>query len=313
MRWLNTTVVLTLCVIARAPTPPEDAPLKVETAGVPNLIRLSDRIYQGAMPQGDAGFASLEKLGVKTVISVDGARPDLEDAHKHGIRYVHLPMGYDGMTRERALRVAKAVRDLPGPVYIHCHKGTVRGPTAAAIAHLFLDDTCTVEQALEGMKLAGFDRHYVSLWAAPKELKRPSAEELDKVFDAFLESAPPPGLTDFMVHVNATFENLQAIRKAEWKAPKDKPDLDPPHEALQLVQHFKELQRLPKTAERPEDFRAKLADAVDQAQQFEDVLRVPKETAVSAPNAEEAYKRMDAACLNCHAVYRDAPVKKKDH
>ena len=92
-----------------------DGPTRIDAAGVPNLIRLSDHIYQGAMPQGDAGFASLEKLGVKTVITVDGARPDLEDAHKHGIRYVHLPMSYDGMTREQALRVAKAVRDLAGP------------------------------------------------------------------------------------------------------------------------------------------------------------------------------------------------------
>jgi protein tyrosine phosphatase (PTP) superfamily phosphohydrolase (DUF442 family) len=310
MRWFNTTAVLTLLVVARASAPLADAPLKVEAAGVPNLIRLSDNIYEGAMPQGDVGFASLEKLGVKTVITVDGARPDLEDAHKHGIRYVHLPMGYDGMTRQQALRMAKAVRDLPGPVYIHCHKGTVRGPTAAAVAHLFLDDHCTVNQALEGMKLAGFDPHYSNLWAAPKELKRPTAKELDEVSGVFLESAPPPGLTDFMVHVSTTFENLQAIRKAEWKAPKDKPDLDPPHEALQLVEHFKELQRLPKTAERPEDFRGKLADAVNRAQQFEDVLRVTKEKAVSAPAAEEAYQRMDAACLRCHAVYRDAPAKK---
>ena len=47
-----------------------------------------------------------------------------------------------------------------------------------------------------------------------------------------------------MVQVNTTFENVQAIRKAEWKTPKAKPDLDPPHEALQLVEHFKELQRI---------------------------------------------------------------------
>jgi protein tyrosine phosphatase (PTP) superfamily phosphohydrolase (DUF442 family) len=305
-----------LCAVAGlallAADPPADAPVKVDAAGVPNLIRLSDRIYQGAMPQGDVGFASLEKLGVKTVITVDGARPDLEDAHKHGIRYVHLPISYGGMTREQALRVAKAVRDLPGPVYIHCHRGTVRGPTAAAVAHLFLDDACTVEQAWAGMKLAGFDPHYVNLWAAPKELKRPTAKELDEVSGDFLESAPPPGLPSFMAQVDATFGNLQAIRAAEWKTPEDQPDLDPPHEALQLVEHFKELQRLPKTAERPADFRGKLADAVNRAQQFEDVLRATKEKAVSAPAAEEAYKRMDAACLRCHAVYRDAPAKKKD-
>ena len=288
-----------------AADPPADAPKKLDAPGVPNLIRLTDDLYQGAMPQGDEGFASLEKLGVKTVISVDGARPDLEDAHQHGIRYVHLPMGYDGMTPEQALRVAKAVRDLPKPVYVHCHRGTVRGPTAAAVARLFLDDQCTVETALEGMKLAGFDPRYTNLWAAPKELKRPTAKELDAASADFPEAVPPAGLKQVMVAVDATFGNLQAIRKAEWKTPRDKPDLDPPHEALQLVEHFKEIQRLPKTAERPEDFRQKLADALDRAQQFEDVLRAPKEGA-----AETAYKQMDAACLRCHAVYRDAAKEK---
>jgi protein tyrosine phosphatase (PTP) superfamily phosphohydrolase (DUF442 family) len=292
-----------------AADPPIEGPTKMEAGGVPNLIRLSDRIYQGAMPQGDAGFASLEKLGVKTVISVDGALPDLEDAHKHGIRYVHLPMGYDGMTREQALRLAKAVRDLPGPVYIHCHKGTQRGPTAAAVARLFLDDQCTVDQALAGMKLAGFDPRYTGLWAAPKELKRPTTKELDEFSADFTEAAPPPGLTQVMVAVNTTFENVQAIRKAEWKTPKDKPDIDPPHEGLQLVEHFKELQRQPKTVARPEDFRKKLAEAETRAETLEDVLRGAKGKTIDATAAEDAYKQMDAACLKCHTVYRDVLKK----
>ncbi len=261
-----------LCCVAVlalfAADPPADAPKKMDADGVPNLIRLSDRIYQGAMPQGDAGFASLEKLGVKTVISVDGARPDLEDAHAHGIRYVHIPTTYDGLTREQALKLAKAVRDLPGPVYIHCHKGTLRGPTAAAVARLFLDDQCTIDQAREGMKLAGFDPRYSGLWASPKELKRATAKELDDLPADFPEAAPPPGLTALMVQVNATFENIQAVRKEEWKTPKDKPELDPPHEALLLVEHFKELQRAPKTAARPDDFRDKLADAETRASRW---------------------------------------------
>ncbi|HVS38055.1 MAG TPA: hypothetical protein VMS17_21015 [Gemmataceae bacterium] len=304
LKWLPCGAAV-LAVLAA--DPPADPPKKLDADGVPNLIRLNDRIYQGGMPQGDAGFASLEKLGVKTVISVDGARPDLEDAHKHGIRYVHLPMGYDGMTREQALKVARAVRDLPGPVYIHCHKGTQRGPTAAAVARLFLDDGCSVEQALEGMKLAGFEPRYTGLWAAPKDLKRPTAKEIDEVAADFPEAAPPPGLTAMMVQVNDAFENIQAIRKAEWKTPKDRPDLDPPHEALLLEEHFKELQRSPKTADRPDDFRARLVDAEADALALEAALRVAKDGTVDAPKVEDAYKRMDAACLKCHAIYRDVP------
>jgi len=296
-----------LALALLAADPPSDAPAKVDAPAVPNLIRLTDRLYQGGMPQGDAGFAALEKLGVKTVISVDGARPDVEDAHNHGMRYVHIPTTYDGLTREQALKIAKAVRDLPGPVYVHCHKGTLRGPTAAAVARLFLDDQCTVDQAWEGMKLAGFDPRYTGLWNSPKELKRPTASELDAVAADFPEAAPPPGLTAQMVAVSETFENVQAIRKADWRTPKDKPDLDPPHEALQLVEHFKELQRSPKTADRPQGFRERLADAVEKAQTFEDALRAPKPNATAA---EAAYKAVDAACIKCHAAYRD--VAKND-
>ena len=285
--------VLLLALLAAEP--PAAAPAKVEAAGVPNLIRLTDDLYQGAMPQGDEGFASLEKLGVKTVISVDGARPDLEDAHKHGMRYVHLPIGYDGMTREQALRIAKAVRDLPKPVYVHCHRGTVRGPTAAAVARLFLDDQCTVETALDGMKLAGFDPRYTGLWAAPKELKRPTAKELDAVSADFPEASPPPGLTQVMVPIGRNHRQPPGDPQGGWKTPKDKPDLDPPHEALQLVEHLKELQRLPKTAARPEDFRAKLADAEACAQALEDALRVPK-TAVDRRRSRRRTSEMDAAC-----------------
>ena len=291
-----------LGLVALLAAEPPKPPVKVEAPGVPNLIRLTDNLYQGAMPEGDKGFAALEKLGVKTAISVDGARPDVEDARKHGIRYVHIPFGYDDLPREQALRIARAVRDLPGPVYIHCHRGTVRGPTAAAVARLFLDDQCGVETALEGMKLAGFDPRYAHLWSAPKELKRPTAKELDALPDEFPEAVPPAGVKQFMVRIDATLSNLQAIRKAEWQTPKDKPDLDPPHEALQMVEHFKELQRSPKAAARPDDFRAKLADAEARAQSLEDALRAPK---ADPAVAEAAYKQMDAACTKCHAVYRD--------
>src|SRR5262245_28340423 len=96
-----------------AGTSPKDFP------GVHNAIRVSERFIGGGVPEGDAGFDSLMRLGIRTVISVDGARPDVERARQFKLRYVHLPIGYDGVSREQALRIARAVRDLPGQVYIH--------------------------------------------------------------------------------------------------------------------------------------------------------------------------------------------------
>src|SRR5690349_19529458 len=87
---------------------------RVEAAGLHNVLRVSDRLYSGSSPEGEEGFRSLEELGVRTVVSVDGARPDVEGARRHALRYVHLPIGYDGVPRDQALRLARAVRDLPG-------------------------------------------------------------------------------------------------------------------------------------------------------------------------------------------------------
>ena len=74
----------------------------VEAAGLHNVFQLNERLYSGGGPEGDSGFASLKKLGVKTVISVDGARPDVARARAHGLRYVHVPIGYRGVPQAQA-------------------------------------------------------------------------------------------------------------------------------------------------------------------------------------------------------------------
>ena len=71
---------------------------------------------------------------MQTVISVDGAKPDLEAARKHGLRYVHLPHGYDGVPAPRGDELAIALRTLEGPIYVHCHHGKHRSPAAAGVA-----------------------------------------------------------------------------------------------------------------------------------------------------------------------------------
>jgi protein tyrosine phosphatase (PTP) superfamily phosphohydrolase (DUF442 family) len=281
--------------------PAQPEPVRVEAKGLHNVIRLSERIYSGSSPEGDEGFASLRDLGVKTIISVDGARPDVERAHKFGLRYVHLPIGYDGVPEEQGLRIAKAVRDLPGPVYVHCHHGKHRGPTAAAVARRCTDDRCGAEAALEGMRLAGTDPHYTGLYAAPKEFRRPTEDELDRLPADFPEVAEVTGLAQLMVEVDDRWERLKLARAMGWKAPADHPDIDPPHEALQVVEQYREALRLPKTKDRPDDFRRRLEEARDAAERLEAALRTQD------ADREAAFKTAGASCTGCHGTYRDVP------
>src|SRR5262245_25679022 len=88
---------------------------KLDLRHLPNALQVHEKVISGGMPEGDDSFAELQTLGIKTIISVDGAKPDVEMAQKYGMRYVHLPHGYDGVPESRAKELAKAVRDLPGP------------------------------------------------------------------------------------------------------------------------------------------------------------------------------------------------------
>ncbi|MGE0610114.1 MAG: hypothetical protein AB7O62_23685, partial [Pirellulales bacterium] len=76
-------------------------PRRLPVEHLPNAIRLHPKVVSGGQPEGEAAFAELRDLGIKTVISVDGARPAVPLAKKYGLRYVHLPHGYDGVPEQR--------------------------------------------------------------------------------------------------------------------------------------------------------------------------------------------------------------------
>lgn len=272
--------------------------------GLHNVIRVNEKLLSGSVPEGDAGFQSLQKLGVKTIISVDGSTPEVERARKLGMRYVHLPIGYDGVPAEQGLRLAKAVRDLPGKIYMHCHHGKHRSPAAAAVVKLCLDEQCKVEAALDLMKQAGTDPIFLGLYASPKELKRPTKEELDKVPADFPETAIVSSLMKSMVHIDERWDNLKNIKAAGWKTPQNKPDLNPAHEALLLLEHYTEIKRLKGVNTRPRNFQEYLNQATDAAHGLERSLSKGTLTDVN-----KYFSLSQQACTQCHGKYRDVPQK----
>jgi protein tyrosine phosphatase (PTP) superfamily phosphohydrolase (DUF442 family) len=282
-------------------------PMKVEAGGLHNVFRITDTLYSGNGPAGDKSFESLRKLGVKTIISVDAAQPDVERARKNGMRYVHIPVGYGGVPEAQALQIAKAVRELPGPFYVHCHHGKHRGPTSAAIARLCLDERCSTEAALDVLRQAGTDPRYKGLFRSVEEFRRPSAEDLAGLPKDLPEAVRPAGLVAAMVAIDQHWDNLKKAREAGWKQPPDHPDVDPPHEARQLVEAYEALLKQPPVARKPVDFRQWLTDGHAGARGLEEALRQGKEEAVDAAAAEKAYRTAGAACTQCHAKYRDVP------
>ncbi len=56
---------------ANAPTPARS----LSAPGLPNFFAVGTNLFSGGQPEGDAAFAELARLGVKTIVSVDGAKP----------------------------------------------------------------------------------------------------------------------------------------------------------------------------------------------------------------------------------------------
>jgi protein tyrosine phosphatase (PTP) superfamily phosphohydrolase (DUF442 family) len=291
------------------PSSPSDSSRfeRIHYKQLPNAYRLTDKVISGGQPDGDAAFAALAALGVKTIISVDGARPDVAAARKFGLRYVHLPHGYDGIPAARLHELAKAVRDLPGPIYIHCHHGKHRSPAAAAAACACIG-ALTSAQAQQALKTAGTSPNYRGLYDSVRAAKPLAPRTLNVLEVEFHETEEIPPLADAMVTIEHHHDHLKSISAAGWATPSDHPDLDPPHEALLLAEQFTELLRTDAVMTQPAEFVNLLRAGEAAALDLQATLRAQP---LDALRCTAAFARISANCQACHQKFRDVPLDEK--
>lgn len=288
-----------------APAPaPAHAP-DPHQALLPNLHRLSEKVISGGAPAGESAFAELAAMGVQTVISVDGAAPDVEAAGAHGLRYVHLPITYAEVSDAERLAIARALRDLPGPIYVHCHHGMHRSPAAVAAAGVALG-LVTPEEGVAFMRRAGTAPSYEGLYACVAAAKVASDAELSAAPAAFPAVQRPEGLTGSMVTTDVAWEHLGAIRAAGWKVPADHPDLVPAAEAGILADSLRvgaEAVAAEPAGERRErsDLLERMRAAAGEAAALEQALV----EGASPARLEQLYAPVSRSCKSCHARHRD--------
>jgi len=283
----------------------EANPQPISLPGIHNAFCVTARILAGSQPEGDAAFDALAKAGVKTIISVDGARPDVEAAKKHGLRYVHLPFGYDGISTQRIAELTKAAAPEAGTIFIHCHHGKHRGPAAVGVVCEAVAGW-TPAQADAWMKQAGTAPDYPGLYRAVREFHAPSPEEIARI-GALPETAKTPALVNAMVAIDERFDALKSAQTAGWKTPEAEADTAPAHQATLLWEQLRELTRTEETAKRPDDFRKLLTDSEHAAAALRDTLRTsPGDTAKLDP----ALKQTTQSCTACHKAYRDGRNEK---
>ena len=298
-----------------APPPPsmsDDAAKDLE--GLHNVVAYHEGFWSGGVPEGKAGFEQLRSMGVKTIISVDGAVPDLELAKSMGMRYVHLPIGYDGFDDARKAELVRAVRDLPKPIYLHCHHGKHRSAGAAAAVAVSLG-WMTNEQAAARMKVSGTAAGYKGLWSCTAKAAPMAAAVIDAASASFPEVTRPESFVASMVAIDEAFDRLKLAEKAGWKAPADHPDLAPIADAGKLADLFRlvdEASLRKCSPEGADELKSWMARSATAAAQLEAALERAGKT---APDGTEAASQRAAAtalmaglaadCKACHAKYRD--------
>jgi hypothetical protein len=220
---------------------------------------------------------------------------------------VHLPIGYDGVSDEEGKAVAKAIEELPGPVYVHCHHGKHRTAAAVAVACVLLGEI-RPEQAEGVLREMGTGENYKGLWAAARAARPAVKGELEKLHVEFPEVAKITAMADAMVDIDHRFDNVKLSAKHGFRTPPGHPDIDARHEALQLWEKLYELGRSGQATTRPAEFGILLAEGEAGARELKNALAAwtASSPAEAPPGAvDKAMKRVSASCVACHKTFRD--------
>ena len=248
---------------------------------------LTENLYTGSAPDKEA-MKALKEAGFKSIISVDAARPLLDEASKSGLKYAHIPVPYKGIDEANALKLIVAYSRLPKPVFLHCHHGVHRAPASAMIILKFIDKWQT-DKAVKKMQEIGTAAHY-------KGLYRDVKKDYDFSQEVIKNHKKIPSynrISDFdeqMAHADRIYDRLKKAAKTNWQKSKTD-ELGPAHDALLLMEAFREMQRNDKGKEYVEGLKS--------VEEMSSDLK----TAIETGKVEFAKKRFAAiknSCKDCH-------------
>ncbi|MFN3148260.1 hypothetical protein [Bremerella sp.] len=276
---------------------PSKLPHGEHLPGVDNVLTVTPHVVSGSQPHGEEGFKTLRELGIEVIVSVDGATPDVDSARKYGMRYVHVPIGYDGISDEAQASLKRVMKDFQqDKIFFHCHHGKHRGPAAAAVA-CFESGDLSQNQALDFMRSAGTSSDYGGLWKEITEF-RPIPITAD--LPMLVEVAQVESVAAAMAKIDRIYDQLVLCEKAEWKAPPEHADLDPAQQALLMQEGLHESGRLLKESQYDAKFRQMLVETEVLSKKLKQQIE-----AGQTLEASKTLKAVKASCSACHNDYRN--------
>lgn len=260
--------------------------------GVENLIRITPTLFSGAQPIGAQGFKTLQKLGIRTIVSVDGAFPDVKAAKLAGMSYVHIPISYGKVSDEGLLSILHAQQALEKPVFVHCHHGKHRGPTAAALMTI-MSGACKKEEAGKILEFCGTSNNYSGLWESVRNYKLPNSGIL---LPPLMSREDIDPATATMVRLDELMDILTEIEKRDWENDSESSTTEL---TVLLHEELREFNRLA-PSNRPKPFNQCLNKSLKDSQQLIAALEIR-----NGVKASKMMKNIKQNCVSCHRQFRD--------
>lgn len=132
----------------------------VHVEGLPNLHRVSGKLYRSAQPTAE-GMQAAERLGIRTVVSLRSKQRDARLAEGTDLLLRHVPMRAWDPHMPGAVAALSAIAVSPGPVLVHCWHGADRTGMVVALYRM-VEQGWTREAAIEEMLEGGYGYH--SIW-----------------------------------------------------------------------------------------------------------------------------------------------------
>lgn len=295
---LGLSLLLLACLTAckNQPKPTEttsDLPRLIQSKGeIENFYQISPDLYSGGEPYTPEAFALLKKHNIKSILTVDAAAPQVELARRHGIRYIQIPIGYDGIATDTANQIAQAYALAPKPMYVHCHHGKHRGPTACmviGVAHY----NWSQSQAVKWLHDAGTAEAYKGLYQTARDFQKKDYQPTPgRSLTDFPETAKVDQLPRAMSDLGRIYDLLKKYARQNEILKFD--------QAILLEEAFHEMQRTEFNKRQPQDYRDWMKHSEDLSIQLRAALDKQDATLAST-----IYQSLASTCKKCHIQYRD--------
>jgi len=263
--------------------------------GLHNVNEAAPGVLVGSEPEGEEAFAALQKKGITTIVSVDGAVPDVQLAAKYGLRYIHIPLGYDGIDQQSRLALARVAKEITAPTYVHCHHGRHRGPAAAAVICL-ASGQLDIPRATELLKRCGTSPDYKGLYRDVAAFKKPAP---NAVLPELMSQAQVDSLAAAMAKLDRHFEHVKLSAAAGWKTPPQHPDLVPQAELLLVQEGLSESLRL-LTKDQPPEFHLLMQESERHAKELLQSVKSGR-----TDDASRLLMQLTGSCTKCHQQFRN--------